>query len=285
MGISAVVATATLLLFTCKAERNPPVEPRSEGGYCGLISLEPRPYDALRPNVPPAIARALDEAVRLGRMTIQAKSDRLYMFPNQPLTLRVRFLNPDAAPGLADQVFATAREWSRAGNAVRIERTAVGGNVRILFIDGRVSESVLGREVLTKPASAATMRLAVLNRDLAPNELRWMTLHEFGHALGLIHEYAKPHLASLCVDPAAVRAAFPEESQDVLGREFFGEGFNPSACTDFDRSSVMLYAIPDAWTCDRKSGLPYNNRISQLDDLLIGRLYPAKRRRGQLTCQ
>ena len=106
-------------------------------------------------------------------------------------------------------------------------------------------------------------------------------LHEFGHAIGLIHEHQNP--------VHGIRW-----NKDVVYRDLGGPPNNwPKATVDFnmfatyDRSqvnatdvdpkSIMLYAIPATWTLDGFSSEP-NAVLSDLDKAFIGdpRNYPLK---------
>ena len=65
------------------------------------------------------------------------------------------------------------------------------GDVRISFqYDG--SWSVIGTDCQTLSIDQPTMNYGWLDRQTADDEVRRVVLHEFGHALGLIHEHQNP---------------------------------------------------------------------------------------------
>lgn len=103
-----------------------------------------------------------------------------------------------------------------------------------------------------------------------------MIIHEFGHALGCIHEHQSP-ASSICWNEQAVIDYFrntqgrdePTIRFNVLEKES-PIGANFSA---FDRNSIKVYFFPPQLTCDG-TGTPINRTLSQMDKEFIQRMYP-----------
>ena len=109
-------------------------------------------------------------------------------------TISVTFLDGD--PQIQRKVMRHAKTWTReVGGPARLSfelhPNDPEANVRISFrYDG--SWSVLGKSSRSVPAGQATMNYGWLKPDTPEEEVRRVVLHEFGHALGLIHEHQNP---------------------------------------------------------------------------------------------
>jgi serralysin len=167
--------------------------------------------------------------------------------------ISISFLDDDA--GLQDKIRAVAEQWLHRSSANLRFQWRTDSNKTDIRISFRYagSWSLLGNQALmeadlTKP----TMNFGWLNRDSTDEDIQEVVLHEFGHALGLIHEHQSPE------------AKIPW-NRDVVIRELSGPpnnwsvsqiernvltGFDRDAVmsTPFDPSSIMLYPVNPAWT-------------------------------------
>lgn len=190
-------------------------------------------------------------------------------------TVTVRFLEGD--PGLQRRVENVAKEWMQHAN-VRLSFLDEGdADIRIAFQQGNGSWSYLGTDSRTIPKDQPTMNYGWLTPDSPDEELRRVVLHEFGHALGLIHEHQNPDGGIEWNRDAVIRdLSGPPNNWDLatIENNIFKK-YDKDAVTssEVDKDSIMMYPIPLAWTNDGFSaGL--NSELSALDKEIIGRAYP-----------
>jgi hypothetical protein len=107
-------------------------------------------------------------------------------------TVRVRFLEGD--PELQKRVQRVAEEWTGPDMANLTWQFGddPDADVRVAFEQGNGSWSYLGTMCQQIPAPEPTMNYGWLTPDSGDDELHRVVAHEFGHALGLIHEHQNP---------------------------------------------------------------------------------------------
>jgi serralysin len=148
--------------------------------------------------------------------------------------------------------------------------------IRISFRQ-RGSWSVLGTQCKRiTDMSRPTMNYGWLSPDSTDEQVRRVVLHEFGHALGLIHEHQNP-AGGIQWDYDAVRRDLsgPPNNWDdaTIQRNMFeplAEG--ESNHTDLDEDSIMMYPIPASWTIDGFN-VGLNSDLSATDKSFIHSIY------------
>jgi serralysin len=104
-------------------------------------------------------------------------------------------------------------------------------------------------------------------------EIRRVVLHEFGHALGLIHEQKRPDAGIMWNEEAVYRAyAYTGWTRDQIKNQVMDPFIQPLVdVSPFDPESIMIYPIEKGlanivvgWTRD----------LSPMDKNFIGRIYP-----------
>ena len=199
--------------------------------------------------------------------------------PGQILT--VGFL--DGAPALRQKVFRAAQEWAAYAN-IKFQLVAtphltknLKSTIRITFVSGG-SWSYVGTDALGIQAGQPTMQLGWLTENSQDSEIRRVTLHEFGHALGLLHEHQHPE-GGIHWDREQVIAHYKRTNgwsaaqtelnvlAGVSGSQFLASAFDPQ--------SIMLYPIPAELTTDGYS-TQWNYMLSDGDKALAAQLYPKR---------
>lgn len=186
-----------------------------------------------------------------------------------------RFLSGTLA--LQKRVKAVAKEWEKFANLTFEFRNEGPTDVRITFIKGNGSWSYLGTVCRRIPEPEPTMNYGWIDENSDEAELRRVVLHEFGHALGLIHEHQNPENSIKWNKPAVIAdLKGPPNYWDDSAIDNNMFRYYPKetvTATAVDRTSIMMYPIPASWTLDGFSaGL--NSQLSQDDKQLIGSVYP-----------
>ena len=190
-------------------------------------------------------------------------------------TITVSFLDGD--PALRGRVEAVARQWVGNGRAnlffdFRSDTTQT--HVRISFKQPG-SWSVLGTTCQQVAATEPTMNFGWLTPASSDAELERVVLHEFGHALGLVHEHQLPANGIQWNKPAVYADLEPKWSREKIEHNLF-RTVDPAeaAMTTLDPQSIMLYPIKKSWTLNGFSN-NLNTRLSPTDIAFITSIYSA----------
>ncbi len=185
-----------------------------------------------------------------------------------------RFLEGNAA--LRRRVQKAALEWNRWCNLRLRFIDGAGAMVRIGFQLGQGSWSQVGRDCLqTKDQSQPTMNFGWLDAGSDEPTLRSVVLHEFGHALGLIHEHQNPTGGIEWNRAAVVRdlKGPPNWWNEATIEHNMFERFEQVISTPVDEKSIMMYPVPAAWTTNGFSS-GFNSELSNQDKSFMLKNYP-----------
>jgi len=194
-------------------------------------------------------------------------------------TLRICFLDGD--PTVQEQVVATAQTWTQYANLKFnfLTKSDPEAHIRISFLR-RGSWSAVGRDALNRAvygAGAPTMNYGWL-KPASPADDYYVVLHEFGHALGLIHEHQSPasgiqwQRSAVIADLSGPPNSWPVPYIEANVLNKYGAG-TITQFTAFDPQSIMVYAIPSKWTVG-DAAYPINKVLSASDIDFIRRCYP-----------
>ena len=128
-------------------------------------------------------------------------------------TLRCRFLDGSATQKA--KVEQMAHEWEKYCSMKITFGDDPASEVRISFVADPGSWSAIGNDCLVAsyfPAYQPTMNFGWLRDDTDDLEYQRVVVHEFGHALGCIHEHQSP-TETLSWNTAAVYASFSRRAQ------------------------------------------------------------------------
>ncbi len=191
--------------------------------------------------------------------------------------ITISFLEGDEA--LRERVRKVAREWTgpnMANLALSFRNDTNATDIRISFQpDG--SWSMIGNTCRSRTdTSKATMNLR-LTADSSEQQVRRLVLHEFGHALGLIHEHQVPNGGFKWNRDAVIRdlSGLPNEWTPQQIEDNIFKAFTESQVhsTGLDIYSIMIYPIPSTWLLDGQP-IPFNTELSAKDKQFIREQYP-----------
>lgn len=192
--------------------------------------------------------------------------------------LRCRFLHGSSA--VRKKVEAIAHEWEKHAN-IKLKFVQTGeAEIRIAFADDG-SWSAVGRDALNEqyfPKHQQTMNFGWLDSSTPNDEYQRVVLHEFGHALGCIHEHQQPKFdrkwdKTKVLEYFSGSPNFWDEAdinRNVL-QKYSATGI---AATEFDPASIMLYYFDADLFSDGKGPTNDNKKMSTKDIAMIKKLYP-----------
>jgi len=190
-------------------------------------------------------------------------------------TITISFLDGDEQQKALVRRFAV--EWiTGLANLNFSWQNPPNTDIRVSF-SYRGSWSVIGttcRSVM--PKMKPTMNFGWLKPGVLDSDARRVVLHEFGHALGLIHEHQNPVGQIQWNKPVVIRdLQGPPNEWDLATIQhnmFDVSPVNEIAGTKLDTTSIMMYPFPKSWTLDGTStGL--NNELSVTDKVFIKQQY------------
>ena len=191
-------------------------------------------------------------------------------------TLGVYFMDGSATQ--KTRVKAQAIKWSQFANVkFNFAASKTSAQIRVSFVADDGSWSYIGTDCLGVAKSEPTMNFGWLRDDTDDAEYERVVVHEFGHALGAIHEHQNPK-GGIQWNLAAVYAYFSgppnnwskeEVDSNVIGK-YSVDQLNASK---YDPDSIMLYQFDGALI---KGGKPtkFNTRLSTGDKRFIKKQYP-----------
>lgn len=204
----------------------------------------------------------------------RAAVERLALWENGR-RLRVKFLDGETV--IKDKVAAIAGEWAGLANLGLSFVTSGAAEIRISFLDRGFSWSTVGTDALTVPSSRPTMNFGWLTPSTSTREYQRVVRHEFGHALGMIHEHQNPAAeGEIPWDKPKVYEYYARQGwshADVDANIFDVYGEDATNFTEFDPTSIMQYAVPDELTVGSYS-IGWNTDFSATDREFMARQYP-----------
>jgi hypothetical protein len=163
-------------------------------------------------------------------------------------TLKIRFVER-RSDKLERRIMEVAEEWI----------TLTGANLTMTRVDDEPSDirisfaptgswSYLGTDAAKYP-NTPTMNFGWLHDGSDDTELRRVVLHEFGHALGLIHEHQNPEVTIQWNKEAVYEELKGTWSRAKIDHNLFAAHDRRSVTTQgYDPKSIMHYPIPARWT-------------------------------------
>jgi hypothetical protein len=211
---------------------------------------------------------------RSGPGRARAAVERMKLWENGR-TLRVKFL--DGLPTVQAKVQAIAKEWESLANLKLQFVNSGSAQLRISFAEKDFSWSTVGTDGLTVPTREPNMNFGWLEPNTSLREYQRVVRHEFGHALGMIHEHQNPAaLGQIPWDKPKVYKHYERQGwnkADVDSNLFEVYTEDSTNHTAFDPTSIMEYAVPDSLTIG-SFAIGWNTEFSPTDIEFMRRQYP-----------
>ena len=191
-------------------------------------------------------------------------------------TLRLRFLEDGRR--LHARVMEHALEWLEYANLELLVGRFADAEMRVSFSQPGHWSCVGTDALLEADPDGPTLNLGGFTDDTPEATLRRTVLHEFGHALGCLHEQASP-ASRIPWDEAKVYAYYRRwhgwDAQTTYENVLVRYSEAGIRFTRHDASSIMQYPVPAELTHGGFS-VGWNNGLSELDKSFIARMYPGR---------
>ncbi|MBZ7927046.1 hypothetical protein LAC81_25455 [Ensifer adhaerens] len=186
--------------------------------------------------------------------------------------LNVSFLDE---PTYLDKVIKNARGWE----------DHIGMNFRfgpsdpdiLIAFDKGGSWSYIGTDSrYYAQRGRPSMNFGWFDSKTADGEFSRVCLHEFGHALSLVHEHSHPG-GKISWKEKAVFAYYKKQgwSEDDVRRQIFKKyQLSQVNGSGYDQTSIMHYPIDASLVTDPSDAVGWNEQLSSLDKAVIAKLYP-----------
>ncbi|MGF6287833.1 M12 family metallopeptidase [Pseudomonas silensiensis] len=190
-------------------------------------------------------------------------------------TLKIAFIDgPDNAR--KQKIINAAKQWLPHINLTFDFVEGLEGDIRIATKNNDNS-SMLGTDALLIHPDWPTMNLGVKPEH---EDFDVIVTHEFGHALGAMHEHQHPE-ANIPWDKPKVYAFYQNREMNPLTKEQVDRNlFQPfdtieAIYTPYDRKSIMHHPVANTLTLGDWE-IPINRKISKKDKRLMKLLYPKR---------
>ena len=188
--------------------------------------------------------------------------------------LRIRFMDGD--PAVQQRLIAVANEWTQYANLTFDFGNHAESDLRITLSQPG-SWSYIGTDAKLIAQNQATMNFGWLKPDSPQETYSQVVLHEFGHAIGCIHEHSTPD-AGIQWNTQAVYDYYmgppnnwTKDYVDLNVFQVYERGTTKH--TQFDPESIMVYPIPKQFTRNGYE-VAWRSQLSAMDKQFIGQMYP-----------
>jgi hypothetical protein len=184
---------------------------------------------------------------------------------------------------LQDGVIDIAREWTKYAN-IDFDKTteASKAHVRVGFNRTLGHYSYVGRRSREDVPNLAERTMNLALRDLNDSYNKFVILHEFGHAMGCIHEHSHPKSKAVFLENNQVIQYFIDhglKNAETVRQNVF-KRYNERDLikfSDYDEKSIMHYFFPGWMFGDgRARPAEQNLALSPLDKKFASIVYPGR---------
>ncbi|MBS1796279.1 MAG: peptidase M12 [Acidobacteria bacterium] len=190
--------------------------------------------------------------------------------------LKVRFLD-NPSNFVRQKIEYFAHLWEQF-MSVRFDfNDAADAEIRITCQLGDGSWSYIGTDALGIPVNEPTMNYGWFDDTTPDEEFSRTVLHEFGHALGAIHEHQHP-LAKIPWNKPVVYQYYKQtqgwSQADVDVQIFQKYELSQLNVSAYDRTSIMHYPIEKQLLLDPSFAVGWNTELSPQDETFMKKMYP-----------
>jgi regulator of replication initiation timing len=198
--------------------------------------------------------------------------------------ITVSFHNGDAF--VQGKVKQYAKEWSSHCNINFVFVNNKDADIRVGFYAGKGSWSLIGKQSTEFSVDVNTgspvpgrngisMNFGWFNSKTTDIEFKRTTLHEFGHALCLLHEHMHPS-SGINWNKPKVYAYYMQSqnwSKEQVDRNVFQKYSVAQSNSNYDPASIMHYPVSKDFTLDGYE-VGFNYELSKGDRALVNEIYP-----------
>lgn len=232
---------------------------------CTEMPAAPLTLQSVQHQIPQAASRAVSYKPKYG------------LYWSKGSTIRVKLMGGSSY--VRDRVRYYANQWTQHANLNFQFVNSGRADIRVSFVQNGSSWSVIGKQALQVGQNEATMNFGWLNDRTPEYEFRRTILHEFGHALGLLHEHQNPS------------GGIPWNEEAVYNHYRLTQGWdqrttyqnviqkasrNATQFSNYDPHSIMHYPVSASLT-NGQYQVGMNQALSATDIVYIRQVYPGRR--------
>ena len=209
---------------------------------------------------------------------IRGGADNYYLW-DVGSTIKVKFLSGSQA--LQTKILNAAKVWENYANLKFVQTYGSDADIRVKLGINDGHNSYIGTYSKLIDPSEETMNFDTVDMKYTPAFFSAVVQHEFGHAIGLLHEHSSPvsgikwnkeRLYKLY----KIQQGWDKDQVDFQVFRVFNQSYTNG--TKYDNKSIMHYPIDSSETVDGYY-VDWNYSISFGDKELISALYPKKGKR------
>lgn len=191
-------------------------------------------------------------------------------------TITIKFMGGSSY--LQRQVLLYAKEWTRHANVNFRVVYSGSADIRVSFTQNGASWSMVGNGSAYANQDRPSMNLGWLTDRTPEYEIKRTVLHEFGHALGLLHEHQNP-AGGIPWDENAVYDHYWQsqgwDRKTTYSNVMAVASRDATQYSAYDQASIMHYPVPAQLTRGQYS-VGMNKDLSSTDKYYIAKLYPGR---------
>jgi hypothetical protein len=209
----------------------------------------------------------------------RAMADNYFLWDNGKV-LTVKFMGDGGSLKLREKIKVAAKEWEKYANLTFNFVESGEANIRVLLTNKGGCNSVVGTNALFRESDEKTMNIDTnffyQNHICYDAYLIQTIQHEFGHAIGLLHEHSYKGKIQWN-KPVVYKEAYERDKtwdKAMVDFQIFMqyENLYTNGFT-YDPLSIMHYGYPASWTLNNIE-IKSNFKLSEMDKATVGLLYP-----------